>query len=334
MINFWNETLHRVQQLPGVEAAGYTIVLPLSGSNTDSSFAIEGRVMRPNQPGPDEELRVITPDYFRVLKTPLLRGRFFSEADNADAPGVVIINDALAKKYWPNEDALGKRITFSDTRKPDPKWLTIVGITRSIRHRGLDLDPQPEYYLPLAQRARSSVILTVRSTQDPRSLTTAMRREIQSIDPDQPIANIRTLEGVTADSIAPRRLSVVLLGAFAGIALLLAGVGIYGVISYLVVQRTHEIGVRMALGAQRRDVLRLVVGHALKLVGIGTVIGLILAFLSTRTLSALLYSVGAFDAATFIFVTVTLATVALFASYVPALRATRADPMIALSHNV
>jgi predicted permease len=332
MINFWEEALRRIRQLPGVETAGYTIVLPLSGSNTDSSFSIEGRMLGKNEPGPDEELRIITPDYFRVLKTPLLRGRFFAESDNAGAPGVVIINETLARKYWPNEDALGKRITFDDPRK-DPKWLTIVGITRSIRHRGLDLDPQPEYYIPLAQRAESNMILTIRSTQDPRGLASAVRREIQSIDPDQPIANVRTLEAVTADSIAPRRMSVVLLGAFAGIALLLAGVGIYGVISYLVVQRTHEIGVRMALGAQRRDVLRLIVGHALKLVGIGTVIGLILAFISTRTLSALLYSVGAFDAATFVFVTVTLAAVALLASYIPALRATRADPMIALSHN-
>jgi putative ABC transport system permease protein len=333
MINFWNEVLRRVQQLPGVEAAGYTIVLPLSGSNTDSSFTIEGRVLGKNEPGPDEELRIVTPDYFRVLKTPLLRGRFFSDADNTDAPGVVIVNDALAKKYWANEDALGKRITFSDTRKPDPKWLTIVGIVRSIHHRGLDVDPQPEYYLPLAQRAESQMILTVRSAQDPSSLTSAVRREIQSIDPDQPIANVRTLEAVTADSIAPRRMSMALLGAFAGIALLLAGVGIYGVISYLVVQRTHEIGVRMALGAQRRDVLGLVVGHAFKLVGIGTVIGLLLALLSTRTLSALLYSVGAFDPTTFVFVTIALAAVALLASYIPALRATRADPMIALSHN-
>ena len=177
------------------------------------------------------------------------------------------------------------------------------------------------------------MILAVRGGQDPRGLTSAIRREIQSIDPDQPIANVRTFETVTADSVAPRRMSMVLLGAFAGIALLLAGVGIYGVISYLVVQRTHEIGVRMALGAQRSDVLRLVVGHAAKLVGIGTAIGLILAFFSTRTLSALLYNVGAFDAGTFVFVTIALAAIALLASYIPALRATRADPMIALSHN-
>jgi putative ABC transport system permease protein len=333
MVNFWNEALRRVRQLPGIEAAAATIVLPLSGSNTDSSFAIEGRSIAGKDPTPDEEIRTITPDYFRVLKTSLLRGRFFTEADNADAPGAVIINDTLAKKYWPNEDALGKRITFSDPRKPDPKWLTIVGIVRSIRHRGLDVDPAPEYYLPFAQDPEQHMVLTVRSTQDPRSLASAIRREIQSLDPDQPLANIRTLEAVTADSVALRRMSMVLLVAFAGIALLLAGVGIYGVISYLVMQRTHEIGVRMALGAQRSDVLRLVVGHAAKLVGIGSIIGLVLALVSTRTLSALLYNVGAFDAATFIFVTVALAAIALVASYVPALRATRADPMIALSHN-
>ncbi|MBV9619240.1 MAG: ABC transporter permease [Verrucomicrobia bacterium] len=331
--NFWNEALRRVRQLPGVEAAAATLVLPLSGSNTDSSFAIEGRPVGQKEPTPDEELRTVSPDYFRVLKTPLLRGRVFTESDNADAPLVVIINDALARKYWAGEEALGKRITFSDPRKPDVKWRTIVGIVRSIRHRGLEVDPAPEYYLPLGQDPEPSMVLTVRSAQDPRSLASAIRREIQSIDPDQPMANVRTLEVVTADSVAPRRMSMVLLGAFAGIALLLASVGIYGVISYLVVQRTHEIGVRMALGAQRHDVLRLVVGHAAKLVGIGTVIGLLLALFSTRALSALLYSVGTFDVATFVFVTLALATVALSASYIPALRATRADPMIALSHN-
>jgi putative ABC transport system permease protein len=334
MINFWNEAQRRVRQLPGVEAAGFATILPLSGSNSDSSFAIEGRVSGKSEPGPDEEIRIVTPDHFRVLKTPLVRGRFFSESDNAHAPGAVIINEALARKYWPNEDALGKRITFSDPRKPDPKWLTIVGIIRSIRHRGVDLDPAPEYYLPLAQSAESSLILTVRSRQDPRTLTSAIRREILSLDPDQPIANVRTLETVTADSIAPRRMSIVLLGAFAGIALLLASIGIYGVISYLVVQRTHEIGVRMALGAQRSDVLRLIVGHAARLIGIGTLIGLILAFLSTRLLSALLYNVGAFDTTTFLFVTIALAAVALLASYIPALRAARADPVVALGHDV
>jgi len=331
-INFFQEAHRRIAELPGVQATGCTTTLPLSGSNSDSSFAIEGANLQPGEPGPDEEIRAITPEYFRVLQTPLLEGRFFNDADTADSPQVVIINEALARKYFPKGDALNKRITFDDPRK-DPKWVRIVGIVGSIRHRRLDLDPQPEYYVPQAQFPVRSMVLAARSGQDPRTLTSAIRREIQSIDPDQPIANVRTLQAVTADSIAPRRMSVALLGVFAGIALLLAGVGIYGVISYLVVQRTHEIGVRMALGAQRSDVLGLVVGHALKLVGIGTVIGLILAFLSTRTLSALLYSVGAFDPTTFVFVTIALAAIALLASYIPALRATRADPMIALSHN-
>jgi putative ABC transport system permease protein len=289
--------------------------------------------MKKDEPQPDEEIRIVTPDYFKVLQTPLLRGRLFTEADSADAPQVMIINEALARKYFPNGEALGKRITFSDPCKPDAVWATIVGIVGNIRHRALDLEPQPEHYSPYAQFSLRSLILTVRSTQDPRGPASAIRREIQSIDPDQPIANVRTLETVIADSIAPRRMSIVLLNAFAGIALLLASVGIYGVMSYLVVQRTHEIGVRVALGAQRSDVLRLIVGHAAKLVGIGTVAGLILAFLSTRLLSALLYNVGAFDATTFLFVTITLTAVALLASYIPALRAARADPVIALGHN-
>ena len=331
--NFYQETLRRIARLPGIEAVACTDILPLSGTNSDWSFSIEGREMNKNEPGPDEEIRVITPDYFRVLQTTLLKGRFFTEADNADAPPVAIVNEVLARKYFRGGDALGKRITLGDPRKPDAKWITIIGIIANVRHRALELEPQPEYYIPHAQFPMRDMILAVRSAQDPRSLTAGIRREIQSIDPDQPLANVRTFDRVVSESVAPRRLSVVLLGIFAAIALVLAAVGTYGVISYYVVQRTHEIGVRMALGAQRSDVLRLVVGHALKLVGIGTIIGVILAFLSTRLLSALLYNVGAFDVTTFVFVTISLATIALLASYIPALRATRADPVTALSHN-
>jgi putative ABC transport system permease protein len=329
---FYEELIRRVTRLPGVETAACADILPLSGTNSDSSFGIEGRLLGKGDPGPDEELRTITPDYFRVLQTQLLKGRFFTGADNADAPPVAIVSEALARKYFPSTDAVGKRITFDDMRKPNPKWVTIAGVVGSIRHRGLDLDPQPEYYLPLTQSPSRQMILAVRSTQDPRTLTSAVRREIQSLDSDLPIANVRTFEQVVSESIAPRRLSVVLLGVFAGIALLLASVGIYGVISYLVIQRTHEIGVRMALGAQRRDVLALVVGHAFKLVAIGTLLGLLFALFSTRALEALLYNVGVFDAATFVGVALALSAVALLASYIPARRATRADPMIALAH--
>jgi putative ABC transport system permease protein len=330
-IHFFAEVNRRIAQLPGVQASAATTALPLSGSNNDSSFAIEGRETD-SGPGPDEEIRTITPDYFRVLQTPLLKGRFFNDADRATSPPVVIVNRALARKYFPNGDALGKRITLEDPRR-NPKWMTIVGIVDDIRHRGLDVDPQPEYYLPHTQLPERSMILAVRSAQDPRSLASAIRREIQSIDPDEPIANVRTLETVVSDSVAPRRLAVVLLGVFAGIALLLAAVGVYGVMCYLVVQRIHEIGVRMALGAQRSDVLKLILGRSLKLISAGAAIGLVGALMSTGALRALLYSVSAFDTPTFVLVTILLAAVALAASYLPAVRATKADPMSALGHN-
>ncbi len=243
-----------------------------------------------------------------------------------------IVNQAFARKWFGNKDAVGKRITFSDTKKPDIEWITIVGVVGDIHHQGLDLDPKPEYYQPHPQAAYRGMILALRSKQDPRSLAEAIRRELRVLDPELPAANVRMLDEVASDSIAPRRLSVAMISVFAAVALILASVGIYGVMSFLVVQRTHEIGVRMALGAQRRDVLLLVIGRAARLISLGTIIGLVLAFLSTRALRALLYNVGAFDLASFAFVTVALALVALFASYIPALRATRADPMIALTH--
>jgi putative ABC transport system permease protein len=330
--DFYAEATRRIKALPGVEAAGFTTILPLSGSNSDSSFAIEGRDPTVEKVYPDEEVRWITPEYFSVLKVPLLQGRFFNDGDQFDGPGVVIVNNSFAKKWFPNQEVLGKRITFNDPRKPDVKWLTIVGLVGDMRHRGLDLDPKPEYYLAHNQTPYRGMILTVRSSQDPRSLTSPIRREISRLDPDLPAANVRTLEQVAADSIAPRKLSVVLIGVFAAVALVLASVGIYGVMSFLVVQRTHEIGVRMALGAQRADVLRLVIGRAAKLVLMGTGIGLLLGVMSSRALRAMLFNVGAFDLMTFFTVTIALIVVSLLASYIPAVRATRADPMIALGH--
>lgn len=330
--DFYAEATRRIKALPGVEAAAFTSILPLSGSNSDSSFKIEGRDAMAEKVFPDEEIRNITPEYFSVLKVPLLQGRFFNEGDQFDGPGVVIVNNSFARKWFPNQEALGKRITFSDMSKPDIKWITIVGVVGDMRHRGLDLDPKPEFYFAHNQTPYRNLILAVRSTQDPRSLTAAIRREINRLDPDLPAANVRTLEQVAADSIAPRRLSVVLIGVFAAVALVLASVGIYGVMSFLVVQRTHEMGVRMALGAQRGDVLRLVIGRAAKLVLFGTGIGLLLGMLSSSAIRSLLYNVGAFDPITFLVVTVALIAVSMLASYIPAVRATRADPMIALGH--
>ncbi len=279
---------------------------------------------------PDEEIRDVTPDYFRVLETPLLKGRFFTDADTADSPPVVIVNQAFVKKYFRDGEALGKRISRDDT---NPKWATIVGVVADIKHRGLDTEAQPEYYLPHTQEPDREMVLAVRSAQDARTLARTVQEELRNVDPDIPLSNVRTFDAVVADSVAPRRLSVVLLSAFSGIALLLASVGMYGVMSFLVLQRTHEIGVRMALGAQRSDVLRMVIGHAAKLLGMGAAIGLPIAFFSNSALRTLLYEVGPFDLSIFLIVTLILAGVALLASYIPALRAARADPVIALSHN-
>ena len=331
--DFFAEATRRVKTLPGVEAASFTTILPLSGTNSDSSFSIEGFDSAAQKVYPDEEIRTVTPEYFSALKVPLLRGRFFNESDQPDAPWVVIVNKTFAEKWWPNQDAIGKRIAFGNPTAPDVKWITVVGVVGDMRHRGLDAEPKPEFYFPHGQtRVNRNMILTVRSTQDPRSLTSSIRREISAIDADLPVANVRTLEQVTADSIAPRRLSVVLIAVFAAVALVLASVGIYGVMSFLVVQRTHELGVRMALGAQRGDVFMLVLGRAAKLVAIGSAIGLVLAVISSRALRSMLYNVAALDVSTFALVTIALAFVALLASYIPARRATKADPMIALGH--
>lgn len=329
IVRFNNEAQRRIAALPGVQAAGFSTILPLAGTNSDWSFAIEGQPSNGNSPSPDEEKRQVSPDYFPALETPLIKGRFFTHADKADAPLVMIVNQAFAKKFWPNQDALGRRVTFGDPKK-DPKWITVVGVVGDIRHFGLDVDPKPEMYVPFAQQAYFTTIYVVRSNHDPPSLLQAIRREIQAIDSAIAVANVRTFENVIADSVAPRRLSVVLLGVFAGVAVLLASVGIYGVMSFLVVQRTQEIGVRMALGAQRSDVLKLILGRSLKLISVGAAIGLVVALTSTSMLQALLYNVSAFDTLTFVLVTILLAAVALAASYLPAMRATKADPMAAL----
>jgi putative ABC transport system permease protein len=329
IVRFNNETQRRIAALPGVRAAGFSTILPLAGTNADSSFAIEGQPANDRNPSPDEEKRQVSPDYFRALEIPLIKGRFFTDADNADAPSVIIVNQAFAKKFWPNQDAVGKRIVMGGMSE-HPNWITIVGVIGDVRHFGLDIDPKPEMYVPFAQDPYFTAIYVVRGNQDAVSLLPAIRREIHAIDSAVPLANVRTFEQVIADSVAPRRLSVVLLGVFAGVAVLLASVGIYGVMSFLVVQRTQEIGVRMALGAQRGDVLKLILGRSLKLISAGAAIGLVVALMSTGALRALLYNVSAFDTPTFVLVTIFLAAVALAASYLPAMRATKADPMAAL----
>lgn len=327
--NFFQELQNRVAALPGVQAVGVTDILPLSGSKSDSSFAIEGLTSKVS---PDEQIRTGTPDYFRVVQTPLVAGRFFTAADTADSPSVTIVNQTMAKKFWANANAVGKRITFDNPRK-NPKWVTIIGIVGDIRSSSLNEPAPPEYYLPHTQYPYREMILTVRSKQEASALTSSIRREVAALDPDQPIARVRTLDEVASDSVAPRRLAVVLIGVFAALALLLASVGIYGVISFSVAERTHEIGVRMALGAQNKNILKLVVGQAAKLMLTGFGLGLLAAVLVTRVLQSLLYNVGAFDLATFLVVLAVLCLAALLATFIPARRAMRADPMIALGHD-
>lgn len=330
---FYMEAQKRVSALPGVQHAGFTSILPMTGTNSDSSFDIEGRAAEEKNPSPDEELRLVSPGFFEAMEIPLVKGRQFRESDNATAPPVVIINAALAHRYWPNEDPIGKRISVGRSASKE-KWATIIGIVGNVRHRGLDYEALPEYYESIAQTADNQGVLVVRSRQDPRGLVSSIRSALREVDPAQPVAHVRTLEQVVADSVAPRRLSIWLLGVFAGIALALASVGIYGVMSFLVVQRTHELGVRMALGAQRADILRLVIGYAAKLILTGTIIGLVLAFAGTHLLAALLYQVTPYDLATFASVTFVLSGVALLASYIPTARVIRTDPMLALAHKV
>lgn len=331
IVRFADEVQRRTAEISGVTAAGITDILPLGGNNSDWSFDIEGRPTAPGAPGPDEEIRHVSPGYFAALQIPLRSGRLLNVDDNQKDARGMIVNEAWAKKFWPEGNALGQRVTFDDPAK-NPHWIPIVGIVGNVHHIGLDAEAKPEMYLPLWHSAPPTMIVALRSNQAPETLIPLVRAAVQSIDQGVAIAYIRPMEQIVGDSIASRRLAVVLLGAFAVIAVVLAAVGIYGVISFIVVQRTHELGVRMALGAQRADILRLVIGRAAKMIATGTVIGLLLALASTRTLSSLLYRVSAFDLMSFAGVAFLLGLAALLASYIPARRAMRADPMIALSH--
>jgi putative ABC transport system permease protein len=272
----------------------------------------------------------VTQDYFRVMRIPLKRGRGFDERDRRGAAGVVIISESLARRFWPNEDPVGKSIFVPDVMTPEMRQ--IVGVVGNVRHYGLAEEPPIEIYRPFYQAYWPFFTLVVRASPDPIQLAHSFRQAVWSVDKDQPIQSMRTMEELAGDSLALRRASMVLLAIFAGIAVLLAAVGIYSVMSYTVTQRTQEIGLRMALGAQRRDVLRLVTSEAMLVALIGVGLGLMGAFLLTRFLVTLLYGVQPTDLTTFIAVSVLLTVVALFASYLPARRATRIDPMVALRY--
>jgi putative ABC transport system permease protein len=262
---------------------------------------------------------------------PLTKGRLLTEQDNTSVLPVAVINETMARRYWPNEDPLGKRFTPGLPRDGQPiTWITIVGVVGDLRHKNLDQDPDAEVFWPYQQHAPGALTLTVRTVSDPLRFAPLLRSAVSAIDKDQPVSQIRSMEQILKDSIAPRRFSAVLLGIFAAIALVLAAVGIYGVVSFAATRRTQEIGVRMALGAQRGHVLRMVVGRAIVMAMAGVIGGLAGAFALTRVISSLLYGVSATDPLVFASVSLLLTAIAASAGYFPARRAARVDPIVAL----
>jgi putative ABC transport system permease protein len=331
-ILFYDQLLPALNAVPGVRAAGLTSVMPFGGGWSTSTLRVDGIVIPPGQNGPWGDIRVVSPRFFEALHIPLKRGRLINDQDRRGAPLVVVIDEQFVKKYFPDTDPIGKRMTFggNPSQAPDSTWMTVVGVVGHAAHEGLDADPRIQYYLPVAQRGGRFMSVAVSTKGDPNGVVGAMRNAVRSVDPGLPIAQVNTREKMIDGSVGQRKLSMVLLGLFSGIALLLASIGIYGVMSYSVAQRSRELGIRMALGAERWRVLRLVVSQGMGLTALGVAIGLVAAFALTRLLAAQLYGVGATDPATFGTVAGLLIGVALLASLLPALRATRVDPVVAL----
>jgi putative ABC transport system permease protein len=326
---FYRELLGRVSALPGVEHAATLYPLPLSGKTFLLGFTVFGR---PTPPSASESatVRRASPDIFRTLGVRLVQGRGFDKLDTVDSPKVAIINERLAEAIRPRSAPVGQRLTFDDPTKPGAQWWTIVGVVGDVKQQTLSEEPSFEIYEPQLQQPAVEATLVVRSAGDPEALTASIRRTILGLDPDLPVYHVRTLFSVIDESLAQPRLSTALLSLFALLALVLATVGVYGVISYSVAQRTHEMGIRMALGADRGNLLRLVIRQGMGLVGIGLLLGISGACFATRVLAGLLYGVNPNDPVTFVLVAALLASVALLANYVPARRAMRVDPQVAL----
>ena len=333
MVRAYAEVGRRLRESPGVQAAGAVTGLPMASTRGDWGIRIEGRPMDPRE-GLAADWQVVTPGYFEALGTPLRGGRTFSDADTASSLPVIVVNETMAKKYWPGVDAVGRRMTMGS----NDRWITVVGVVADIHHRGLDMEPRPEMYRPHTQfryggadaPAVPMMTWAVRTTDDPRAAVSYARAAVSAVDARLGISDVATMDAVVADSTSDRRLNMLLFVLLGTLALALATVGVYGVVAYSVSQRTHEIGVRMAIGARPNDVVRLMLGEGGRLAVAGVVAGSLIALAAARLIRGLLFEVSATDPLTFVAVAGGLLAVALLASYIPARRATRVDPMIAL----
>ena len=328
---FYNDLLQRVKATPGVESAAFVNYLPLGGSNSSDAYLVEGEP----EPAPGREhdgrYRVATPDYFQTMRIPIVKGRGFNEQDKAGAPPVVIVNETMALKHWPNQDAIGKRIRFYGSPETPAPWMEVVGVIEDVTHE-LNLAVTPEYYLPYAQDPWRAMTLVARTNVDPASLAPAIRGHVWAMDKDQPVYEVQSMHAVWSMAASVYSFSSVTLAFFAAVALLLASLGIYGVMAFAVSQRTQEIGIRIALGASTADVLKLVVKHGMKLALLGIAIGLAGAWGLTRFMKHILFGVTPTDLLTFAVVPVCLFVAALLACYLPARRATKVDPLVALRY--
>ena len=319
-----------VASVPGVRAAGGISHLPLSGADWMILATLEG--------GADPIVannRLIAPGYFRTMEILIKRGRDVTDDDRAGAPPVVLINEAMARRFWPGQDAIGRRMKWGPPQSPRP-WLTVVGIVPDVRHAGLDAEPVPETYMPYSQLPEEAALffrtmsLTIRTVDEPLAMAGAVRAAIRAVAAEVPVTGVASMDDLRASSVSPRRFTLLLLGSFAALALALSAVGIYGVVMYGVTQRTREIGVRVALGAQADQVLGLILREGMRLAVIGLAIGVAGAVALTRVLRTQLYEVSPTDPTTFAGIVIILATVAAIASWLPARRASRVDPMVAL----
>jgi putative ABC transport system permease protein len=331
-INYYNKVLQRIASVPGVREAGAINTLPLKKGPT-LRFRIEGRSPLPIDKWPPANYRSVSPNYFHVMNIPLLQGRPFMDGDNEQAPTVLLVNQSLAQQNFGGENVVGKRINFGRTdSNQQPVWLEIVGVVADVKNLELKERPEPEVYFSSLQSPFAAMSIVIRSTVEPNSLAAAVRSAVNEVDKTVPVADIETMDRIVTESVMQPRFNMVLLGLFSAIALVLSAAGIYGVTSYTVTQRTHELGIRLALGAQLGDVLRLILKQGLVVILIGVAIGLVAAFLLTRLLKSLVFGVSTTDPLTFVGITLLLSLVALIACYVPARRATKVDPLVALRY--